>query len=300
MNRCEQTQLELTNALAEGNLHTPAELQAHLRGCANCRQAWQEMRLTWRALGALAEEEVPAGLSQTTRARVLRELEREQANAESARIGKSALVSVTLGVVFSVASVWVLGQKSDLTAFSPQVLLSMGAAWAALYAAAVLLAMRGDSEPRYGIAARWVGIAGLVAMGLSLALTRSCSIGQALDYCKMSPGVRHLFAGVQSQTLYFLLGSLYSLIPLLIASAIVGIKAPRHPVVLGLMAGGVFVVLTLPAILLQCGAFSVGVSLSWIFGSVVGSLAGGPLGSLAGAVLGRHLRPVHTGAGAAT
>ena len=300
MNRCEQTQLELTNALAEGNLHTPAELQVHLRGCANCRQAWQEMRLTWRALGGLSEEEVPASLWQTTRAQVWEELEREQANAESARIGKSALVSVTLGVVFSVASVWVLGQKSDLTAFSPQVLLSMGAAWAALYAAAVLLAMRGDGEPRYGIAARWVGVAGLVAMGLSLALTGSCSIGQALDYCRMSPGVRHLFADVQSQTLYFLLGSLYSLLPLLIATSIIGLKAPRHPIVLGLMAGVVFVLLTLPAILLQCGAFSVGVSLSWIFGSVVGSLAGGSVGSLAGAVLYRHLRPVHAGTGDAT
>jgi len=254
------------------------------------------MRLTWRALGSLPEQEAPTGLLQKTRARVLEELEREEANAESARIGRSLLVSVALGVVFSVASVWVLGQKSDLSAFSPQVLSSMGAAWAALYAAAVLLVMR-DGEPRFGIAARWVGTAGLVAMGLSLALTGSCSVGQALDYCQMSPGVRHLFAGVQSQTLYFLLGSLYSLVPLLIATAIIGLKVPRHPVVLGLMAGGVFVLLTLPAILLQCGAFSVGVSLSWIFGSVVGSLGGGFVGSLAGAVLYRHLRPVHAGAG---
>ena len=263
MNKCEQTQLELTNALAEGNLHTPAELQAHMRGCVNCRQAWQEMRLTWRALGGLPEQAVPAALLQVTRSRVLEELAQEQANAQSARIGKSALFSVTMGVVFSVASVWVLGQKSDLSAFSPQVLLSMGAAWAALYAAAVLLAMR-DGEPRYGIAARWVGIAGLVGMGLSLALTGAYSIGQALDYCQMSPGAHHFFGGVQSQTLYFLLGSLYSLVPLLIATAFVGLKAPRHPVVLGLMAGGVFAVLTLPGILLQCGAFSVGVSLSWI------------------------------------
>ncbi|HLH78112.1 MAG TPA: hypothetical protein VKV28_15015 [Candidatus Binataceae bacterium] len=292
MNSCEQTQTELANALADGNLQMPAKLQVHLRGCANCRQAWQEMKLTWRALGGLSEEEVPARLLETTRTRVLDELEREQANLESARMGKSTLVSVTMGLVFSVASVWVLGQKSDLTVFSPQVLLSMGAAWAALYAAAVLLAMRGGGVPRYGIAARWVGIAGLLAMGLSLALTRSCSIGQALDYCQMSPGVRHLFAGVQSQTLYFLLGSLYSLAPLLIATAIVGIKAPRHPVVLGLMAAGVFVLLTLPAIVLQCGAFSVGISLSWIFGSVVGSLAGGSVGSLAGAVLYRHLLQV--------
>jgi hypothetical protein len=294
MIKCEQTQLELTSALAEGNLGTPSELEAHLRGCAKCRQAWQEMRLTWRALGELPEQEAPGALLQMTRARVLEELEQEQAHIESARMGKSALVSVTMGVVFSVASVWVLGQKSDLSAFSPQVLLSMGAAWAALYAAAVLLAMR-DGEPRYGIAARWVGIAGLVAMGLSLALTGSCSIGQALDYCRMSPGARHLFGGVQNQGLYFVLGSLYSLVPLLIATAFVGLKAPRHPVVLGLMAGGVFVVLALPGILLQCGAFSVGVSLSWIFGAVVGSLAGGSVGSLAGAALYRRLRPVHAG-----
>jgi hypothetical protein len=299
MNKCEQIQLELTNALAEGNLHTPAELQTHLRGCANCQQAWEEMRLTWRALGSLPEQQVPAKLLQATRMRVLEELAWEQADAERTRIGKSALVSVTMGAMFSVVSVWLLGQKSDLSAFSPQVLSSMGAAWAALYAAAVLLAMRGDGEPRYGMAARWVGIAGLVGMGLSLALTGSCSIGQALDYCRMSPSIRRLLGETQSQTLYFLLGSLYSLVPLLVATAIIGLKVRRHPVVLGLLASGMFILLTLPAILLQCGAFSVGVSLSWIFGSVVGSLAGGSVGSLTGAMLYRHLRPVNTGAGQA-
>jgi hypothetical protein len=186
--------------------------------------------------------------------------------------------------------VWVLGRKSDLSAFSPQVLLSMGAAWAALYAAAVLLVMR-DTEPRFGLTARWVGIAGLAAMGLSLALTGSCPIGQALGYCRISPGTRQLVASVQSETLYFLLGSLYSLVPLLIATAFVGLKLPQHPAVLGLMAGGVFALLALPGIVLQCGPFSMGVGLSWIFGSIVGSLAGGSVGSLAGALLYRLLRP---------
>lgn len=294
MDKCEQTQLDLANALGKGDLRTPAELQAHLRGCVDCRLAWQEMRLTWRALGGLPEPEVPAALLQTTRARVLEEFAREKANAESARIGKSALFSVAMGVVFSVASVFVLGQKSDLSAFSPQVLLSMGAAWAALYAAAVMLVM-GEGGPTRGIAARWVGIAGLVGMALSLALTGSCSISQALDYCRMSPAVRHLFGSAQSQTWYFVLGSLYSLVPLMIATAVVGLKTRTHSVVLGIMAGGVFVALALPGILLQCGAFSLGVSLSWIFGSVLGSLAGGSVGSVAGAMLYRHVRQVPAG-----
>src|SRR5216684_4365984 len=136
MDRCEQIQLELGNALTEGNLDAPVELQQHLRGCANCLQAWQEMRLTWRVLGGLQEQKVPPTLLQTTRAQVLEQLAQEHPNVESARMGKSALVSVTIGLVFSVASVWVLGRKSDLSAFSPQVLLSMGAAWAALYAVA--------------------------------------------------------------------------------------------------------------------------------------------------------------------
>ena len=290
MNKCEHTQIELAKALAEGSLYTPIELEQHLGGCPSCRQRWQEMRLTWRALGGLHEQEVPPTLLQTTRAQVLGRLAHEQANVESARMGKSALVSVAMGVVFSVASVWVLGRKSDLSGFSPQVLLSMGAAWAALYAAAVLLVMR-DREPRFGMTARWVGIAGLAAMGLSLALTGSCPIRQTLGYCRISPGARQLVASVQSETLYFLLGSLYSLVPLLIAAAFVGLKSPRHPVVLGLMAGGVFAMLTLPGIVLQCGPFSMGVGLSWIFGSIVGSLAGGSVGSLAGALLYRHLRP---------
>ena len=84
---------------------------------------------------------------------------------------------------------------------------------------------------------------------------------------------------------------LYSLVPLSIATAFVGLKSPQHPVVLGLMAGGVFAMLTLPGIVLQCGPFSMGVGLSWIFGSIIGSLAGGSVGSLAGALLYRHLRP---------
>jgi predicted anti-sigma-YlaC factor YlaD len=117
MNRCEQTRIELANSLAEGSLHTPIELEQHLRCCANCRQAWQEMRLTWRALGGLHEQEVPPTLLRTTRAQVLGQLAREQANVESARIGKSALVSVAMGVVFSVALCGCLGGRATYQRF---------------------------------------------------------------------------------------------------------------------------------------------------------------------------------------
>lgn len=290
MDSCEQTHIELSAALAEGHLHLPPELINHLNCCANCRQVWQEMRLTWGALDQLPEQKPPLSLLEMTRARIHAELTRERESAASSDVGRAAYLSAGLGVLLSLLSVWVLRQKNDLSAFSAQLLLGVGATWTALYAGAVLLAMR--DVPRFGIALRWVGIAGLLATGLSLALAGTCSLGGALDYCRMRPDIQQLFGGFHNQILYFLMGSLYSLVPLLIATAVIGPKAPRHPLALGLMAGGLFIILTLPGILLQCGAFSIGLSLSLIFGSVVGSLAGGSIGSVAGAFIYRRLRPL--------
>lgn len=291
MASCEQIQMELTEALAHGELRRPRELKAHLRRCETCRTVWNDLRLTWRTLGVLHDEEVPPATLENVRSQALESLAADAVAAESARLGRTMLISVVMGVLFSVTSVWVLGQRADLSSFSPEVLLSMGAAWAAVYAGVMLLVLRDKSfAVTSTIDTRWVALAGLAAMGLSLVLSGSCSVGQALDYCQMSPLVRGLFGKPQNEKLYFVLGGLYSLAPLFLAALLLGAKARGHPFTLGLIAGAVFVALALPGILLQCSAFSVGANLSWVFGAVVGSLAGGSVGSLAGASLSRRLR----------
>lgn len=287
MGSCEPIQVELTGALAEGDLRAP-RLKAHLQNCEDCRRTWNDMRLAWRTMGTLREEAVPQLLSRVVRRQVLNDLARGPADAEAALIGRSSLMSLVMGVLFSVASVWVLGRKTDLAAFSPVVLLSIGALWAALYAGATLVVIRA-SRPGTSLAARWVGLAGLAAMGLSLALTGSYSTGQMLDYCRMSPWACALLGSRPNQRFYFAAGGLYSLFPLLLAALLLGAKVPRHPLATGLTAGAVFAALALPGILLQCGAFSLGASLSWIFGAVAGSLAGGSAGSWVGAALSRRM-----------
>ncbi|HKA53883.1 MAG TPA: hypothetical protein VKJ47_09510, partial [Candidatus Binatia bacterium] len=57
-----------------------------------------------------------------------------------------------------------------------------------------------------------------------------------------------------------------------------GERVKQRPIVHGLLCAGLFFLLTLPAIYLQCGAFSLGVSLSWIAGAFLGSFVGAPLG----------------------
>ncbi len=291
MNSCETLQVELTEALAHGELPQPRKLTAHLRRCDRCRRAWEGLRLTWRALGTLADEDAPAARAQALHSQIVEELASEQTEREETRTGRATLISVVMGVVFAVLSVWIIGRRVDLASFPPQVLLSMGAAWAAIYTGVTLLIVRGG-RPFFALPAfdaRLVGVAGLGAMALSLLLAGSYSVSDALVYCRVNPTVQELLGGPREETVYFALGGIYSLVPLFLAALFLGARTPRHPLASGLLAGAVFLALALPGVLLECGAFSIGAGLSWIFGAAVGALAGGLTGSLAGASLGQRL-----------
>jgi hypothetical protein len=84
---------------------------------------------------------------------------------------------------------------------------------------------------------------------------------------------------------YLSLGALYALAPLFVVSFALGKGMTDEPLKHGLLCGGLFFLLTLPAIYLQCGSLSVGMELSWAAGALIGSL----LGASSGFFLRTHL-----------
>jgi len=70
----------------------------------------------------------------------------------------------------------------------------------------------------------------------------------------------------------------YVLVPLLAVSFACGKQVRRRPVLHGPLGAGLFFLLALPAIYLQCGALPFGVALSWIAGTLLGAATGAPLG----------------------
>jgi hypothetical protein len=156
--------------------------------------------------------------------------------------------------------------------------LGSGALWSALYILAFALYFRAEGQSGTAVNWRAVALAGLLTMGFSLVAARTLSVGKLVQHCQISPWGAALFRCVGQEGAYLLFGALYALVPLLVVSFAFGERIKRRPVVHGLLCAGLFFLLTLPAIYLQCGAFSLGVSLSWIAGAFLGSFAGAPLG----------------------
>jgi len=162
--------------------------------------------------------------------------------------------------------------------FSAPVLLGSGALWSALYILAFALYFRAEGQNGTAVNLRAIALAGLLTMGFSLIAARTLSIGKLVQHCRISPWGAVLFHCVGQEGAYLLFGALYALVPLLVVSFAFGERVKQRPIVHGLLCAGLFFLLTLPAIYLQCGAFSLGVGLSWIAGAFLGSFAGAPLG----------------------
>ncbi len=264
---------ELDSARAEA-------LRAHVEQCRSCAETVRAHTALWRGLESWPALPVAARLDQSVRAATL----------EKVSPWAQPLVQVALALGFGAAAcaagVWALRDAAPLHVFQPTALVLWGALWAAISAFAFLLFLRGDSfESGQELGLRLVGLGGLLSLGLSLGLTRTCTVPELARYCEMQPWARALFGSAAAETTYFVVGALYALVPLFFISFLLGDPFRRRPLLAGALMGAVFLALSVPGIALQCGAFSLGVALSWIAGAAAGSLVGGP----AGAVLRRRV-----------
>ncbi len=258
----------------------PAEeieaLQAHLRECPDCSAQVEELSQVWKALDRWLQEAPPPEASQAIR-RVVR-MELAQERVQGLFPAKKLLWAIVDGLLFALGSVVVMAGVAGLEGFSAPVLLSSGALWSALYILAFALYFRSEGQSGSPVNLKAIALAGLLTITLSLAAARTLSVSALVRHCELSPWGAALLERLGKEGAYLVFGGLYALMPLLLVSFALGERVRGRPLLHGLFCAGLFFFLALPAIYLQCGAFSLGVGLSWVAGALLGSVVGAPLG----------------------
>lgn len=278
---CQEIQ-ELVPEYVSGRL-APTEAQAlklHLQGCQSCAAEVEELAQVWNLLERWPEEAPSERTVTAIRQAVLADLAAPQGSTPTTEVlpGRKLMWAVVDGLLFTLGSVVVMAGVASFEGFSAPVLLASGALWSALYILTFAVYFRAECQTGATVNFRTIALAGLLTMGFSLLAARTLSVGQVVRYCQISPWGAALFHCLGQEGAYLLFGALYALVPLLVVSFAFGQRAQRRPITHGLLCAGLFFLLTLPAIYLQCGAFSLGVGLSWIAGAFLGSFAGAPLG----------------------
>jgi hypothetical protein len=261
------------------------EAAEHILACDSCRAEARSMGELWSILGTWEVEEPPPGLGQAVRAQILAELQREREAAVRRKFWRGlrySLLPVILGVGATSVSVAAISRHVAVWAFSPLEILSCGIVWAGVYIVAFWIVLGGGPEGKVKERVRSLrvpAVMGLVAMVLCFVMGRTCSIATAIEYCRTSAWLRSSLGGMDLASAYFVMGSLYALLPMIAGSALVGRGRPMESRVRrGLYAGLAYAALLLPAVYLQCGSFTLGVALSWMGGSLLGALGGGVSG----------------------
>lgn len=278
---CQEIQ-ELVPEYVSGRL-APTEAQAlklHLQGCQSCAAEVEELSQVWDLLEQWPEEVLSERTVTAIRQAVLTDLAAPQNGALAREMlpARKLMWAVADGLLFTLGSVAVMAGVASFEGLSAPVLLGSGALWSALYILAFALYFRSEGQNGTAVNLRAIALAGLFTMGFSLIAARTLSVGKLVQYCQISPWGTALFHCLGQEGAYLLFGALYALAPLLVVSFTFGERVQRRPILHGLLCAGLFFLLTLPAIYLQCGAFSLGVGLSWIAGAFLGSFAGAPLG----------------------
>ena len=106
-------------------------------------------------------------------------------------------------------------------------------------------------------------------------LTPVLSIPEVVEACSAWAGVAK--GSLALNVLLFIVGGLYSAVPLLIGHLVTG-RAPGSRRSQGLASGLLYLVLVSPVFYLQCAALVMGTGTTWMAGAIVGVLAGGPAG----------------------
>jgi len=267
--RCNQFQTELMNLAARGATLS-GELAAHVSTCSECREAWDDLVFAAGALATLPQERAPVRAVQTVRRQVLAELQGET-NRRHVQLG----LAVGFGLLSAAVSVAVLGVRIDLAGRPAWAIAAGGLAWMAMFVVAfwMLLKPRSGSEDLRGLI-----VSGLGAMAFFLVADQFLPLTKVVQFCYANSWARKHLGLLGVQGAFFVVGTIYALVPLFLLSVATGKRYRSGPVKGGLIAGGMFFFLLAPAIFIQCSAFTAGALLGWLGGAVIGSTVGGVAG----------------------
>lgn len=283
---CKIVQTEITALLAgEQPEHPQKEIEAHVAGCNDCRQAWDAMDGAWQHLESLLYASVPETLRQRTLQAVHGEATQDVSRAV---LSLPRLVgAVGAGVFVAWFFTFLLSLRVDLDYLSTAQLVITATLWSGLLIAAFCWIL-GHYQHR-GVHLSTASLLGVVATALSLVGTFLCPDKTYFDLWEKSVIAGMLNGPVQWGVGYLVFGFVYALLPALIVSVVLGRRLASDLWRGRLVAAGTFVVLLIPAVYLQCASLAVGLLGMWVVGAF-----GGALGGVLGGVRIRRLQLHHT------
>jgi len=143
--------------------------------------------------------------------------------------------------------------------------------------------LRREAEARVGLS--WwtsgfgvVLISALVASLLSIGGSIVFHYGNAVELLKFALQQLEITAHLPVRTIFFVVGCLYGLLPLLLVGLIFGQLADGHRLRLSLWVVAIFLLVTLPYTVVECRTFALSFTLSIIAGLTVGAVSGSVAG----------------------
>lgn len=121
-------------------------------------------------------------------------------------------------------------------------------------------------------------VSALIASLLSIGSSVAFHYGKAVQFIKFALQALEIPAYMPDSTIFFLVGCLYSLLPLLLVGLIFGRIADGHRLRLSFWMVAIFLLVTLPYTVVECSSFALGLALSLIAGLAVGALSGSAAG----------------------
>lgn len=272
---CQELELRLIE-LITGD--PPEDLICHLKSCPGCRTKHQQWAHLWTLMDQWDEEKPSDQVVESVLSQVRTGLRRDETRWRGRlwRNLSETLVPLLAATAMAFLGVFLGAKKIGpaLESLSPLALLICGVVWTAIYSCMFFLCLErvGGSRRIQGIPVNLLAKYALGALGISLLFSGVATLSDAE---RLAAGFLSPKVGLSS---YFLLGAVYSFIPLASGSLLVRqrelTQAARH----GVLLGGFFLFLLAPEIFLYCSSFSLGIAFNWTVGTIVGCATGGPVG----------------------
>lgn len=255
--------------------------QLHLSRCTSCAKAVNEFNAVWELLSVVEEQPV----SEPLKAKILQNAREAEFAAnenlilnlrESLKKPLKAMRPIFMGLLTTTLFAIILSFRIDLESIHPLGLTVAGSLWTGLFALVFYLFTVGSKqeEPSW----KFLAQASLIAVGIFLVMTFVTPLPHSVRFCSNYQLTQPLIERLSIGGTYFLFGSLYALIPMSIAAYLTASRRGKNPLLRGSLAGGMFMLLLIPGIFLQCAPFALGVVLGWFGGALVGSVIGGVIG----------------------
>lgn len=270
---CDQCIGQLMDVV-DGAAPHAADVREHLAGCESCRLALVEVREGFAAFSELPRLAPPAEAVTKVRTAIVSDL-RGAARARPQWVPAEITMAAAFGMAAALASTLILSTRVNLSGHSPLAIAAGAILWTGAFIAAFWLILRKGAEAK---STRDLALCGVGAMTVFMVVDYLLPLTHLVHFCEVDSWGKRVFGPVGVKGMFFIFGSAYAMVPIFLFALATGGKYEPGRARSALLSGGLFFFLLAPAVFLQCRAFTTGAVAAWLFGAVLGSLAGSAAG----------------------